>query len=117
MLVVSGVVFFLCQAPFATVNLSGWICQMFGIDNLLLGALGAYAGWIFKLALRLNCVVNPLRYCAFSSQYRAAFTEAFRCNWQQHATNQTLAMVFLKVCRQVSRQNVSPLILGQLVRI
>ncbi|XP_071796292.1 neuromedin-U receptor 2-like [Asterias amurensis] len=72
MLVVNGVVFFLCQAPFTLLILTG-------VDNPISVLLGKYADWIVQSPLRINTVVNPIIYCAFNAQYRAAFTEAFEC--------------------------------------
>ncbi|XP_071796379.1 allatostatin-A receptor-like [Asterias amurensis] len=80
MLVVNGVVFFLCQAPFTLLILTGWICSFFeGADNPISVLFGKYADWIVQSPLRINTVVNPIIYCAFNAQYRAAFTEAFEC--------------------------------------
>ena len=80
MLVVNGVVFFLCQAPFTLLILTGWICSFFeDVDNPITVLLGQYAHWIVQSPLRINTVVNPIIYCAINAQYRAAFTEAFEC--------------------------------------
>ena len=90
MLVVNGTVFFLCQVPFATLNLSAWICQIVGIDSPLDEAFGVHIDWMVLIPLRINTIVNPLIYCAFNSQYRAAFIQAFRCNRRrqgQHSAN------------------------------
>ncbi|XP_033638993.1 kappa-type opioid receptor-like [Asterias rubens] len=80
MLVVNGVVFFLCQAPYTGVSIIHVICFFFNLPSPIETTLGASARWIFSLPQIVNTIINPLIYGAMSSQYRSAFVQAFRCN-------------------------------------
>ena len=77
MLIVNGVVFFVCQAPYRVLSLNAWICFLTGQPNHLQQALGNVSPWISLVLLHINCLVNPLIYSAMSAQYRTFFMQAF----------------------------------------
>ncbi|XP_038047663.1 neuropeptides capa receptor-like [Patiria miniata] len=85
MLVVNGVVFFLCQTPYRIYSLSGWICSLVGIRNPLW--LPGISAWIANIPQFINTLINPLIYGAVNRQYRIAFVQAFRCK-SHHSTGQ-----------------------------
>ena len=116
MLVVNGVVFFVCQAPFTLLILTGWICSFFeGVDNPITVLLGQYADWIVQSPLRINTVVNPIIYCAFNAQYRAAFTEAFECVRRRgrHSANSLHAVSKPRSNNQSTAQSVCSIDTGE----
>ena len=79
MLIVNGVVFFLCQMPYAVLSFTKIICIIAGIPDPIQAALGMSGDWIFVIPQLINNSVNPLIYGLISAQYRTAFTQAFQC--------------------------------------
>ncbi|XP_022101165.1 somatostatin receptor type 2-like [Acanthaster planci] len=80
MLIVNGVVFFLCQTPYRIFSLAGWICWLAQIPNPLAVALGNNQIWLSLIPQYVNGMINPLIYGAMNSIYRSSFREAFHCN-------------------------------------
>ncbi len=116
MLVVNGVVFFLCQAPFALLILTGWVCSFLDdVDNPISVVLGKHADWIVQSPLRINTVVNPIIYCAFHAQYRAAFTEAFGGvrRLGRHSGNELTAVSTSRSNNQSTAQSVCSIDTGE----
>ena len=90
MLVVNGLVFFLCQTPYRAISLTGWICFIAQIPNPLYAALGTSASqWISIIPQLINTIVNPLIYGVMNSQYRAAVVQAFHCKSQARRSVRT----------------------------
>ncbi|XP_038066387.1 neuropeptides capa receptor-like [Patiria miniata] len=87
MLIVNGMVFFLCQTPYRIISLSRWICNVAKIPNPLVAGIGREYRWISAVPLYINAMINPLIYAAMTTTYRVAFKEAFRFKKQQQATS------------------------------
>ena len=75
MLIVNGIIFFVCLTPFSIVNVHslgdyvGW----FRLSSTILLPLA----WIGRVLFLLNSALNPLIYNATNSRYRLAFKQAF----------------------------------------
>ena len=82
MLIVNGIVFFICQTPFNVIALSRWICLVADVPNPLSVMLGKAEKIIVNIPILINNIVNPLIYGAMSTQYREAFVTAFRFKGQ-----------------------------------
>ncbi len=73
MVILNGVVFFLCQVPFQIYNLYTYS------DGVFLTEKQAYSlAWTARLLHIVNSSVNPIIYTAANSRYRQAFVLAFR---------------------------------------
>ena len=77
MLIVNGVIFFLCQTPYRVISLSYWVCLMAGIPDPLYDALGGASLWISIIPQLINTTVNPFIYGVMNAQYRTALFQAF----------------------------------------
>ena len=77
MLIVNGMVFFICQTPYNITALSDWICLVAGIPNPVT-TLGNIESMVVNIPILINNIVNPLIYGAMSTQYREAFVKAFQ---------------------------------------
>ncbi|XP_038054029.1 somatostatin receptor type 2-like [Patiria miniata] len=82
MLIVNGVVFFLCQTPYRIINLSYWICLVAKIPNPLQAALGNAGDWVAQVPQYINGMINPLIYGTINKTVRAAFIQVFCCRTQ-----------------------------------
>ncbi len=76
MLMVNGMVFFLCQAPLVAVDLIILMSLLSQTYNTTIAYYGFYIGSMPQL---INVFINPFIYGAMNSQYRAAFLRAFHC--------------------------------------
>ena len=72
MIIVNGIVFFLCLTPFSVVNLN--YIGLFSINYKDTNTLA----WIARVLFLLNSALNPLIYNATNSRYRSAFKKTFR---------------------------------------
>ena len=72
MIIVNGIVFFLCLTPFSIVNLTN--IGLFSINDKDINVLA----WIARVLFLLNSTLNPLIYNATNSKYRSAFKKTFR---------------------------------------
>ncbi|XP_022108448.1 somatostatin receptor type 2-like [Acanthaster planci] len=79
MLVVNGLIFFMCQAPFRILSFSEWICLIANVPDPLVALLGSGARWLSTLPQVINTIINPLIYSAMNQQYRSAFIQVFQC--------------------------------------
>ncbi len=79
MLIVNGVVFFICQTPYRVISLTAWISLLAQIQDPLHARLGIAKLWISAIPQYINTIVNPLIYGVMSSQYRTALKVAFHC--------------------------------------
>ena len=79
MLIVNGVVFFICQTPYVVVVFMYWFCDVLGIPTSLRTLLVSTEFWILLIPTLVNTIVNPFIYGVMNAQYRAAFLQAFGC--------------------------------------
>ena len=77
MLIVNGVVFFICQSPYIFVILFFWICKVAQINNPVAVFLWNGGDWVYLLPQYINTILNPVIYGVTNRQYRAAFVQAF----------------------------------------
>ncbi len=75
MLIINGVVFFICLTPFSIANIEG-IFYYFG-DTLFSDDFIDHLGWAGRVLFLLNSALNPLVYNLSNSRYRQAFKEVF----------------------------------------
>ncbi|XP_038059363.1 galanin receptor 2a-like [Patiria miniata] len=87
MLVVNGVIFFMCQVPYRILSFSEWICLIGHIPDPLLITLGSGARWISTLPQLINAFINPLVYGVMSEQYRVALAQVFGCKGRARQNN------------------------------
>ncbi len=76
MLILNGIVFFTCLAPFQLINVDHfkiWLCG----EPLLGQKTIPFTIWLGRVAMLLNSSVNPLLYNVSNARYRNAFAEAF----------------------------------------
>ena len=76
MLVINGVAFFVCLAPFEVVS---FILTFAGTGTLTEDQINT-ALWVGRIFAYINSVINPLIYNLTNPRYRQAFYEAFTCN-------------------------------------
>ena len=76
MLIVNGIVFFVCLFPFSIANIDS-ISNHFGVYLFEVGFIYP-VGWAGRVLFLLNSALNPLIYNATNPRYRMAFREAFR---------------------------------------
>ncbi|XP_038066390.1 neuromedin-U receptor 2-like [Patiria miniata] len=94
MLIVNGVVFFLCQTPYQIFSLAGWISNLAKIPNPLEAGIGRGDIWISVIPQYINAMINPLIYAAMTATYRAALTETFSCKKHpQQQASSALAII------------------------
>ncbi|XP_033627301.1 kappa-type opioid receptor-like [Asterias rubens] len=79
MLIVNGVVFFICQTPYRVISLTAWVSLLAQIQDPLSTALGNAGVWISSLPQLMNTFINPLIYGMMSGQYRTALIQVFQC--------------------------------------
>ena len=84
MLIVNGIVFFVCLTPFSIVNVDG-LGDYFGWFKLSSTILSPLA-WIGRVFFLLNSALNPLIYNATNPRYRLAFKQAFRLSRSRKAS-------------------------------
>ncbi|XP_071789570.1 neuromedin-U receptor 2-like [Asterias amurensis] len=78
MLIVNGVVFFICQTPYRVISLTSWVSLLAQIPDPIHARLGLAKLWVSLIPQYVNTIVNPLIYGVMSSQYRSALIIAFR---------------------------------------
>ncbi|XP_071790399.1 neuropeptides capa receptor-like [Asterias amurensis] len=84
MLVVNGIIFFICHIPYRVFSFSWWICYVAQIPNPLDLVFGnTLQKWLVALPQLINTCINPLIYGAMNSQYRLAFKQVFLCKAKQ----------------------------------
>ncbi len=82
MLIVNGVAFFVCLAPF---QLFSFILTVSMLSGASLSAEHFNnAQWIGRILTYINPVLNPFIYNLTNPRYRAAFHEAFTCKGKRH---------------------------------
>ena len=76
MLIVNGIVFFVCLTPFSIVNVHslGYYFGWFELNYTVISILA----WIGRVLFLLNSALNPLIYNVTNPRYRLAFKQAFR---------------------------------------
>ncbi|XP_071796286.1 melatonin receptor type 1A-like [Asterias amurensis] len=77
MLIVNGVVFFICQSPYTFIVLIIWMYRITQIDNPIYEFLINGGSWLMYLPQYINTILNPVIYGVINRQYRAAFVRAF----------------------------------------
>ncbi|XP_072025251.1 growth hormone secretagogue receptor type 1-like [Amphiura filiformis] len=80
MLVLNGVLFFLCQAPFQSTSFSSVIVDVVRQERFFDYKQYLIWTWIAAILVYLNSVINPIVFNAMSSRYREAFKEALGWN-------------------------------------
>ena len=91
MLIINGIVFFVCLSPFSVNNIDsvGRTLEWFSLDQALVTSFT----WIARFFFLLNSALNPLIYNATNPRYRLAFKEAFHSpRMYQLICNQNLVM-------------------------
>ncbi|XP_071787255.1 somatostatin receptor type 2-like [Asterias amurensis] len=79
MLVVNGVVFFVCLAPFQVTSFALTMSDLIGSYNLTSEQINTVL-WVGRIFTYVNSVLNPLIYSATNPRYRQAYIEAFTCS-------------------------------------
>ncbi|XP_071796341.1 galanin receptor 2a-like [Asterias amurensis] len=77
MLVINGVVFFICQSPYIFIILFVWIYRIAQIEIPIDVFLINGGNWLIYLPQFINTILNPVIYGVTNRQYRAAFVQAF----------------------------------------
>ena len=75
MLIINGVIFFICLSPFSIANIES-IFAFFG-GSVFDTAFVNHLGWIGRVLFLVNSSLNPLVYSASNPRYRSAFLQAF----------------------------------------
>ncbi|XP_072050083.1 thyrotropin-releasing hormone receptor-like [Amphiura filiformis] len=78
MLILNGIVFFVCLAPFELVNIDHFKNWLVG-ERIYSAETKKFILWLGRVAMLLNSAVNPLLYNVSNERYRRAFAEAFGC--------------------------------------
>ncbi|XP_072032882.1 neuromedin-U receptor 2-like [Amphiura filiformis] len=78
MLIINGILFFICLFPFSLLNMEN-IAERFGF-TVFNKSFVIYSSWIGRVLFLLNSVSNPFVYNATNPRYRQAFQQAFGCN-------------------------------------
>ena len=76
MLIINGVVFFVCLTPFSIYNIDYLVAVTSHTDLLDYDAAWAL-GWVARVMFLLNSAVNPIIYTAVNARYREAFKKSF----------------------------------------
>ena len=84
MLIVNGIVFFVCLTPISIVNVErlGYYFGWFELSSTISLPLA----WIGRVLSLLNFALNPLIYNATNPRYRLAFKQAFRLSRSHKAS-------------------------------
>ncbi len=77
MLIINGVLFFICLFPFSLLNIQN-IAEQFGF-SVFSKLFVDYSNWIGRVLFLLNSVSNPFVYNATNPRYRQAFKQTFLC--------------------------------------
>ena len=72
LIIVNGIVFFVCLTPFSIVNTNNLFGRYFGWFEWNQTIVTSLV-WIWRILFLLNSVLNPLIYNATNSRYRLAF--------------------------------------------
>ncbi|XP_038062283.1 thyrotropin-releasing hormone receptor-like [Patiria miniata] len=80
MLVVNGVVFFICHAPFQFLSLCTLVSTLTNLPLFTDPVAQTIITTAFRLLVYANSAVNPLVYNATNSRYRRAFVQVFACS-------------------------------------
>ena len=78
MLILNGIIFFLCLAPFQFHQMYYFVVRLTGKNNLDHQNLQILA-WVGRCLDLVNSAVNPIIYSATNARYRKAFLTAFGC--------------------------------------
>ena len=80
MLVINGIAFFLCLAPYQFYNMYYFVARNCGKSCSILNDNHVYIiGWIGRCLNVLNSAINPVIYSATNERYRQAFITAVGC--------------------------------------
>ena len=78
MLILNGIIFFFCLAPFEVMNLD-LFCYWWAGYRIFGAVKKRYVSWIGCIAVLLNSAINPILYNVSNERYRTAFAETFGC--------------------------------------
>ncbi len=80
MLIINGLVFFVCLTPFSIANIESLIKQ-YNYDSRLFSERSVVLlSWAGRVLFLINSAINPLVYNASNLRYRMAFKQAFGCS-------------------------------------
>lgn len=90
MLVVNGITFFLCLAPYQFFNLHSFVTiKSAGNLRLLTEDQQTILLWVGRCSSALNSAINPLVYSATNARYRQAFKDTFYVSRKQTKSAKT----------------------------
>ena len=78
MLVINGVAFFVCLAPFEIISFADMVSSLHGTTYYVSSDVQAGLVYFSRSLAYINCVINPIIYTVMSQRYRHAFRQAFR---------------------------------------
>ena len=89
MLIVNGVAFFVCLAPF---QLSSFTLTVSGLNGtgVLTPEQVSTVLWIGRIFTYINPMINPLIYTVTNPRYRQAYYEAFTCSRKRQVRSDTV---------------------------
>ena len=91
MLVINGIVFYVCISPFVYFNITDILDELFGVGALENATKNATV-MIAKAMLAVNSSINPFIYSGTNPRYRQAFKQAFVFSTVAKKRSQTSAM-------------------------
>ncbi|XP_038054541.1 thyrotropin-releasing hormone receptor-like [Patiria miniata] len=97
MLIATGVIFFLCQAPAQITTLARIITDNPDIKPLLDDGQRGIVQWVSRVLLFINSAVNPIVYNVTNSKYRKAFVETYICKQRKKVSLQTISIKSLYI--------------------
>ena len=98
MLAINGIVFFLCLAPFQMMSFTRMIRNSLGMPGYLSPMVLGIVGWVLRILVYLNSIINPIVYTATSPRYRQGFIVAFTCSEAEFRNKYNPATTTEKTC-------------------
>ncbi|XP_022081252.1 thyrotropin-releasing hormone receptor-like [Acanthaster planci] len=86
MLIATGVIFFVCQAPAQVNTLAAMITDHPNVEPILNRGQRGIVQWVSRALLFINSAVNPIVYNVTNSKYRRAFVETYICKQKKKVT-------------------------------
>ena len=78
MLIINGLVFFICHLPFNVLNILELVSLFTGSTFFEPNEIRIFV-WVGRLTTFINSAANPFIYTTMSARYRQAYCEAFKC--------------------------------------
>ena len=101
MLVINGIIFFLCLAPWQFFNLYNIVLRNFSIKPLDAGHVFALA-WVARCLNVLNSAVNPIIYSVTNARYRQAFLKSIGCSPKKRSVGETTSSTAVSMVTKVN---------------